>query len=194
MFGSEHLCNVRIVAVSTESILDAATRVLAASPAATLSDVAQAAGISRTTLFTRFATREELLLALAADALDRIDAAILATGVGDAERDPVIALADLTDAIMPLGARLGYLLRERSLDDDAELRERWGRIDRAITDCVRRAQAAGRIRADLPALWVADGWFWLVVGAWEGIEAGRIAPVDGARLVLTTLLDGTATP
>jgi hypothetical protein len=29
------------------------------------------------------------------------------------------------------------------------------------------------------------------VAAWEGVEAGRIAPVDGARLVITTLLDGT---
>ena len=92
---------------------------------------------------------------------------------------------------MPLGARLGYLLRERSLDENAELQERWSRIDRTITDAVRRAQAADRVRADLPALWVADAWFWLVVAAWEGVEAGRIAPVDGARLVITTLLDGT---
>jgi AcrR family transcriptional regulator len=180
------------MAITTEAILDAASRVLAAAPAATLADVARAAGISRTTLFTRFATREELLLALADDALDRIDAAIAAAHLADPDRDPVVALADLTDLIMPLGARLGYLLRERSLDDDEDLRERWARIDRAITDAVRRAQAAGRIRADLPALWVADAWFWLVVAVWEGVEAGRIAPVDGTRLALTTLLDGTA--
>jgi AcrR family transcriptional regulator len=82
--------------VSTDAILETATRVLAASPTATLADVARAAGISRTTLFTRFATREELLLALAADAIDRTDAAILAAGISDASRDPVVALADLT--------------------------------------------------------------------------------------------------
>lgn len=180
------------MAVSTDAILDAAARVLAASPAATLADVARAAGISRTTLFTRYATRDELLRALAIDALDRIDVVLADSGVADATRDPVVALADLTEAMMPLGARLGYLLRERSLDDDADLDERWSRIDRTITEAIRRAQADARIRADLPALWVGDAWFWLVVGAWEGIEAGRIAPVDGARLVLTTLLDGTA--
>ena len=62
--------------VSTDAILETATRVLAASPTATLADVARAAGISRTTLFMRFATRDELLLALAVDAIDHIDAAI----------------------------------------------------------------------------------------------------------------------
>ena len=118
--------------VSTDAILETATRVLAASPTATLADVARAAGISRTTLFTRFATREELLLALAADAIDRTDAAILAAGISDASRDPVVALADLTETMMPLGARLGYLLRERSLDENAELQERWSRIDRTM--------------------------------------------------------------
>lgn len=177
--------------VSTDAILETATRVLAASPTATLADVARAAGISRTTLFMRFATRDDLLLALAVDAIDRIDAAILAAGITDASHDPVVALADLTASMMPLGARLGYLLRERSLDDNEELRERWAQIDRTITDAVRRAQAAHRVRADLPALWVADAWFWLVVAAWEAVEAGRIAPVDGPRLVITTLLDGT---
>ncbi len=181
------------MAVTTDAILDTATRVLAASPAATLADVARAAGISRTTLFTRFATREELLLALAADALDRIDTAISDAGVDDASRDPLLALADLTETVIPLGARLGYLLRERSLDDDEGLKERWARIDRGIVDAIRRAQAAERVRADLPALWVADAWFWLVVAVWEAVEAGRIAPVDGSRLVLTTLLDGTGT-
>ncbi len=177
--------------VSTDAILETATRVLAASPTATLADVARAAGISRTTLFMRFATRDELLLALAVDAIDHLDAAILAAGITDASHDPVVALADLTASMMPLGARLGYLLRERSLDDNEELRERWAQIDRTITDAVRRAQAADRVRADLPALWVADAWFWLVVAAWEAVEAGRIAPVDGPRLVITTLLDGT---
>ena len=179
------------MSISTDAILETATRVLAASPSATLADVARAAGISRTTLVMRFATRDELLLTLAVDAIDRIDAAILAAGIADASQDPVAALADLTETMMPLGARHGYLLRERSLDDNEELRERWSRIDRTITDAVRRAQAADRVRADLPALWVADVWFWLVVAAWEGVEAGRIAPLDGARLVITTLLDGT---
>lgn len=180
------------MAASTDAILDAAARVLAASPAATLADVATAAGISRTTLFTRFATRDDLLRALAADALNRIDDALERAGIEDPARDPVVALADLADRMMPLGARLGYLLRERTLDDDDVLDERWRRIDRVLTDAVRRAQAAGRIRADLPAQWVSDAWFWLVAAAWDGIDCGRIAPLDGSRLVLTTLLDGAA--
>lgn len=68
------------MAVSTASILDTASRVLAASPRASLADVAGAAGISRTTLFSRYATREALLEGLAVDAIERIDDACVEIG------------------------------------------------------------------------------------------------------------------
>jgi AcrR family transcriptional regulator len=178
------------MAVSNETILDAAARTLASSPRASLADVATAAGISRTTLFTRYATREELLVALARDALDRLEAAVIDAELGAPDRDPMAALVDLTERMIPLGARLGYLLRERALDDAEELNERWRRLDRVLTDEVRRAQGEGIVRPDLPAPWIGDAWFWLVVAAWEGIEMGRIAPLDAQHLVLSTLLTG----
>jgi AcrR family transcriptional regulator len=45
-------------------ILDAARFLLAHSPSATLADIAAAAGVSRSTLYRRFADREELIAAL----------------------------------------------------------------------------------------------------------------------------------
>lgn len=47
-----------------ERILDAAKRLLAHSPAATLADIAAAAGVSRSTVYRRFADRSELVAAL----------------------------------------------------------------------------------------------------------------------------------
>ncbi|MCW2987612.1 MAG: SpoIIE family protein phosphatase [Solirubrobacterales bacterium] len=47
-----------------ERILDAAERLLEQSPAASLSDIAAAAGVSRSTLYRRFADREQLLAQL----------------------------------------------------------------------------------------------------------------------------------
>jgi serine phosphatase RsbU (regulator of sigma subunit) len=47
-----------------ERILDAAKRLLEQSPSATLSDIAAAAGVSRSTLYRRFADRDQLLARL----------------------------------------------------------------------------------------------------------------------------------
>lgn len=47
-----------------ERILDAAKRLLEQSPAATLTDIAAAAGVSRSTLYRRFADRQQLLAKL----------------------------------------------------------------------------------------------------------------------------------
>jgi serine phosphatase RsbU (regulator of sigma subunit)/AraC-like DNA-binding protein len=47
-----------------ERILDAARRLLEQSPAATLSDIAAAAGVSRSSLYRRFANREQLVAEL----------------------------------------------------------------------------------------------------------------------------------
>lgn len=58
--------------IKNDRILDAAAEVLAKRPDATLQTIAIAAGISRTTIFNRYPTREALLEALAIDALQRV--------------------------------------------------------------------------------------------------------------------------
>lgn len=55
--------------------MDAAVQALMVSPGASLAEVAAAAGVSRTTLHSRFATRQDLLAALAHDAMDLIERA-----------------------------------------------------------------------------------------------------------------------
>jgi AcrR family transcriptional regulator len=62
------------VAIKNDRILDAAAVVLVERPNATLQTIANAAGISRTTIFNRYATREDLLEALGVHALQRIGA------------------------------------------------------------------------------------------------------------------------
>ena len=49
---------------NSERILDAAERMLAQSPSATLADIAAAAGVARSTLHRRFSNRDDLLAAL----------------------------------------------------------------------------------------------------------------------------------
>ncbi|MFI9386884.1 TetR/AcrR family transcriptional regulator [Kutzneria sp. NPDC052558] len=58
------------------AILDAADRVLARDPAATLQQIADEAGVARTTVHRRFASREALLEALGQDMLEQMEAVI----------------------------------------------------------------------------------------------------------------------
>jgi AcrR family transcriptional regulator len=58
------------------SLLDVAAEVLVADPAASLAEVAEAAGIGRTTLHKHYATRDDLLLAVGYRAIDLWEHAI----------------------------------------------------------------------------------------------------------------------
>ena len=66
------------MAIKTSLLLDRAAAQLALRPDSTLAVIADAAGVSRTTLFYRFSTREGLLEALALDTLERASEALQA--------------------------------------------------------------------------------------------------------------------
>src|SRR6185312_1164151 len=100
-------------------LLDVAAAVLVANPGASLAEVAEAAGVGRTTLHKHYATRDDLLRAVAHRALDLWDDAV--TGVVDAGGD----LAALVAAMVPIGPQLAFLWRTPSFDHDAGIGERW---------------------------------------------------------------------
>lgn len=179
--------------VRTRDLLDVATRVLVADPAASLGDVAAAAGVSRTTLHSRFPTRHALLVALADDALTLVEEALAESRIDTADGDDVRAdLGRVVDLAVPLGPRVAFLLRERSLDIEPGLNARYAELDHPLIAFMDRARHRGRLRDDLPTWWMAASLWGAVMAAWEAIADGRLAPRDAAELVLTTVLSGVA--
>ena len=86
MLGWPTLAEVR----RPRALLDVAADVLGANPSASLAAIAAAAGIGRTTLHKQYATRQDLLAAVATHVLDRAEeAARVASGVAgvDGETD-----------------------------------------------------------------------------------------------------------
>lgn len=178
---------------SRESILRAATQVLVAAPQTTLAELAVTLGIGRTTLHRLFPTREDLLRAIAHDALDHIAEVYARAGVTDVPphgEDALSALQRLVVELVPLGPSLVFLLRATELDDDAAIARRSEDIDRPLIACVEAAQEHGDIEATLPTWWVTESLLAGVYIGWEQIAKGRLAPLDAPDLVIRTWLHG----
>ena len=176
------------MAVRDDALLAAATQVLLRHPTASLAEVAARTGISRTTLYSRFPTRQALLVGLAQAAMDLVEKAYVDARLDD--EDVPASLRRVVELLVPLGERVEFLLRERSLDAEPELVARYAELDRPLIGFVTRAQEAGTLRRDLAAWWIVASLNGSVYAAWEAIADGRLAPRDAPALVLGTVLDG----
>lgn len=174
------------------ALLDAATLVLCKNSGASLAEVASVAGVGRTTLHRYFPTRKALVRALVADALDRVAHAI-------ADADPshgtvIDALQRVADTVIPLGPSLRFLAAEPNVYEGTDLLRRWYDALEPVADAVRRGQADGSIRSELPVTWVVDSFAGAILTAWDSVDEGRLAPQEAPRLVLSTVLFGVAEP
>src|SRR5258706_16289366 len=97
------------------ALLDAAVEVLVADPSASLAEVAEAAGIGRTTLHKHYATRDDLVRAVGHRAIDLWEQAVSAVSGED-------GLRDLVAAMIPNGPQLAFLWRTPALDHDREIK------------------------------------------------------------------------
>ncbi len=168
-------------------ILDVAGRLLAARPAATMDDIATAAGVGRATLFRRFPARNDLVDRLCRDGVTDYVAAV--DGAAPEQGPPEQALRRVAAALAGLAPRHGMLLLQPLPDLlEAELLARAGEADRRLQELVRRGQADGSFRLDLPPAWVLTAATWLVAGAADGLRLGVVAVGDVERLVVETLL------
>jgi AcrR family transcriptional regulator len=174
-------------------ILDAAATVLPTNAAASLADVAAAAGMGRTTVHRHFATREDLLTALAIDAIERLDAALTDCRLDEGPVPEVLARA--AQALVPLSDEFRFLeVGPEVWKVGGELEKRWYRLADRLETVVERGKREGDIRPDLPTAWIVDLVASAVWCAGDSIRDGRIAPNDAPRLLVDVLLNGAATP
>jgi hypothetical protein len=91
--------------------------------------------------------------------------------------------------LVPLGPRMEFLMRFPGLERDVELHARIVVLDQPVLDLITRLQGT-RLRRDLPAWWILHTLYAGLFNAWEAIVAGRLAPLDAPRFVLTTVFEG----
>ena len=176
---------------SRRAILEAAARLFVENRGASMQEVAEEAGVGRTTVHNLFRSRDELIRAIALDALAECGAAIEAARPHEG---PVAeAVQRLAEGLVPVGERYAFLLAEGQVEDDPEFREDSERVDRPVEELIERGRRDGTFGADAPLAWIGGALEALVYAAWEGVRKGEIARNDAPRLVARTLLSGLGT-
>jgi AcrR family transcriptional regulator len=168
------------------ALLDVAVEVLVADPSASLAEVAEAAGIGRTTLHKHYATRDDLLRAVGHRSIDRWEQLI--ASVPDDAGDG--GLGALATAMISAGPYVAFLWRNPIFDHAEDIRHRRHDVAPQVLAVLNRAQAKGLIRADVPDFWLLRTFYSVVYVATDSIDDGNLAPLAAPELVVSTLLRG----
>jgi AcrR family transcriptional regulator len=152
------------------AILDAAIDVFAKRPSASLGDVADAAGVGRSTLHRYFPDRTALVDALFDDTIEAMqhsfDEAALDQGT------PTEALRRLVRAFFELGPQLTFLFSElgdEQWDNQALERAQW-----PVAALFVRGQAQGDFDPEFSIEWIIRVLWHLMPAGWEAIEEGEM--------------------
>jgi AcrR family transcriptional regulator len=171
------------------AILEVAARILAERrDAASLAEIAEAAGVARSTLYRYFPSRDALLSALAETAGLQI-----AARVQEAELDvlPVPeALARLTRGLIATGGKYIALAYLRPKPTDSASQPADEQISGPLLGLFRRGAADGTFRADIPAETLLALYADLLEGTIKRAAGDRSAVEPASAALLTVFLNG----
>lgn len=150
---------------SQAAILTAGMALLSKNSETTLSEIAQQAGVGRTTLYRLYETKEQLIKAIAIHCLQAFD-----TATEQLESDAESALHAfhlMFKAILPLSAEMEFLMKLGDLaEDDPELIAIDQKQRGEITELVEYAKSEGTLSEDMPTSWVVNLVEGLFYTAW----------------------------
>jgi TetR/AcrR family transcriptional repressor of mexCD-oprJ operon len=166
------------------AVLEGAARVLAAQgPAASMADVAAAAGVARATVYRYFPNRQALLDELAVVALREADERITSARIE--ELPTTEALSRFVRALVETGDAFIVVASERVRPPNFE-----SAVTGPLKRLVERGQAGGDIRSDMPITWLAESLLALTIGLLTAAPPrGR---EDTVATITSVFLDGVA--
>jgi AcrR family transcriptional regulator len=171
------------------AILDAAAHVLSEQGGgnSSMADVAEAAGVSRATLYRYYPHREALLDALAAKAL--ADAAARLADAGLERASVEEAIERIVRAIAAVGDRYAVLVHERVEFDHAEAQRLLGVPMQAVFE---RGVEDGLLRRDLPLDVLLELFGGALMAAVKLVQQGRLGLEEASAATAAVFLEGAA--
>ena len=176
---------------SRRALLDAAIELLLTNPGASLSDIAQHAGVGRATLYRHFESREALIRELALESLKMTDAVL--QPIRDAGLTARETLEQGLLAIMRVADRFHFLLFLWYFgDEDPELEAIYNRQLEDVYRLVERGKQEGSIDSALSSEWIVTLIDSLVYAGWWALQSGDLTAEQAGRHATRSLFNGIA--
>ncbi|MBX9718459.1 MAG: hypothetical protein K2X36_06405 [Microbacteriaceae bacterium] len=172
--------------------LDELAAHLAKHPAATMQELAVAVGCSRSTLHRRYPRRDDLIDAITERALSALGEVWARHDAdrwfADAADNAASTVSGYVTDLIDLGPYLLVIVRATlmTLSPSPDI----AAMDAELEAAFRRGHRTGALDPDLSASWLVESLHALVYTAWEQVAAGRLAPRDAARSVITMWAQG----
>ena len=172
-------------------MLDASITLLSQNPGASLSDIAQAAGVGRATLYRHFESRDQLIQALIIDSLEATDAAL--ESVRDRQQSAREALEQGMVAVMRIADRFHFLFVNWSwASEDPEVATIYQRQLEELSELVERGKRESAIATDLATDMVVGLIDSLVYAGWWTVHTGSLNTESAGEQAARMLFQGIA--
>ena len=173
---------------NVEAILDAAEDLLRSQGQVNISAVAVQAGVSRVTVYAHFPTWQALLEAAVERAVQRTMAALHAVRPDDGPAvealDRMIAAAwQHLARYEAMAAAVAELLSPEAITRTHQA------AHHTVGALLRRGQADGSFRTDLPAGWLVTASIALIHACSDAVRAGQVQEHDAVRILTTSVRD-----
>lgn len=166
----------------------AAAAVLARDRTATLPDIAEAAGVGRTTLHRYFPDREALIGAAIEDSIQAIQQSVAEAALE--QGSSLDAMRRAVAAMIAVGDRLLFVFGDPRVLGGYTARNAAAPPNDPVIDLIKRGQAEGVFDPEVSASWIQHVLWVLVYRACEDADRGELPRHGVTATVIRTLENG----
>jgi TetR/AcrR family transcriptional regulator, mexCD-oprJ operon repressor len=177
---------------NAEKIVRAAVTCLGRNAEASMSDIAQEAGVGRVTLYAHFSSREVLVEAALVRLLSEGDAVLEAVDLSGDPRDGLRALVESGWLLIAQAASV--LQAAQATLTPARVHELHAKPEQRVHDLIRRGQAEGVFRGDIAPELLASVLHHILHGAAADVATGRLDASEAPRFLAEMALAVCAVP
>jgi AcrR family transcriptional regulator len=174
---------------SRRALLATGIKLLLNRPNASLSEIADQAGVGRTTLYRQFSSREQLIQSIARRCLDELDQAT--AQIEPQARSYREAIEMVFHLVMPLSDRLRFLAAFWEIaEQDKNIVERNDHYIKEMSELIDGAKQEGSIDSSYPTSWITDLIDSFLYSAWKLVDINGYRSQQAAEMVTNILFNG----